>query len=179
MNRFFLAAAGLSLTLFAQGNAWAQTADEASVRKLLQVTEAKKLVDGMYAQLDQVFESSLRQSLGGTELTPGQLQIAQQAQAEIVGLIKSEMGWDRLEPSMIEIYQKNFTEAEVQGMLQFYESDVGRSMIAKMPAVMASSMQVTQQRMVEIAPKLQEVQRKTTERLQELCKKEPANCPKQ
>jgi hypothetical protein len=169
----------LLLSMALQGTALAQTSSEASIRKLLEVTEARKLVDGMYAQLDGVFETAMRQALGDTQLTPSQTKIAQDAQAEVIGLIKREMAWEKFEPTMIEVYRTNFTEEEVQGMLKFYESDIGRSMVAKMPAVMQSSMQMTQERMGTMMPEMQAIQRRMLERLQELCKTEPTpNCSK-
>lgn len=177
MHRSTFAVAALLLAMLVQGSAGAQTADEVSVRKLLEVMEARQLVDGMYSQLDQVFDNAMRQSTGGTELTPGQQKIMQEGQAEIIALLKREMGWEKFEPMMIEIYRSNFTEAEVQGMLKFYESDIGRAMVAKMPAVMQSSMQLSQERMGAVLPEMQAVQRRITERLQELCKTEPSpNC---
>lgn len=167
----------LLLLMTLQGPASAQTSSEASILKLLEVTEARKLVDSMYAQLDGVFETAMRQSLGNTELTPAQAKIAQDAQGEVVALIKREMGWEKFEPMMIEVYRTHFTEEEVQGMLTFYESDIGRAMVAKMPAVMQSTMQLTQQRMGSVMPEMQAIQRRMVERLQELCKKEPTpNC---
>jgi hypothetical protein len=170
---------GLLLLMAVQGTASAQASSEASIRKLLEVTESRKLVDSMYAQLDGMFETAMKQSLGNTELTPAQTKIAQETQGEVIALVKREMAWEKFEPMMIEVYRTNFTEEEVQGMLKFYESDVGRSMVVKMPAVMQSTMQLTQQRMGSLVPEMQAIQRKMVERLQELCKKEPTpNCSK-
>jgi hypothetical protein len=78
---------------------------------------------------------------------------------------------------MIEVYRAHFTEEEIQGLLKFYDSDVGRSTIAKMPAVMQSSMQITQERLATLLPQIQQVQRNAVERLQALCRgDDPPGC---
>lgn len=163
-------ALGVLCLLLVQGPALAQSATDASIRQLLAVTQAQKLVDGMYGQLDGMLRAAMEQKLGDRQLTPEQSKIVEDTQSEIVALFQREMGWSALEPTMIEVYRTHFSEAEVQGMLQFYESEVGRSTIAKMPAVMQSSMEITQQRMATLIPQIEQIQRNAVERLQALCK---------
>jgi len=167
MKRFAL---GVLCLLLVQGSALAQSATDASIRQLLAVTQAQKLVDGMYGQLDGMLSAAMQQKLGDRQLTPEQSKIVEDTQSEIVALFQREMGWSALEPAMIEIYRTHFSEAGVQGMLQFYDSEVGRSTIAKMPAVMQSSMEITQQRMATLIPQIEQIQRNAVERLQALCK---------
>lgn len=159
----------LCLCLAGATTAWAQPASDASIRELLAVTEAEKMIDSVYAQLDAAMSAGMEQALGGHEITPAQRQIVTEAQSEMLALFKQEMAWARLEPAMLEIYRANFSEAEVQGMLEFYRSEVGKSMVAKMPAVMQSSMQITQQHMASLVPGLQQIQEKMMTRLKALC----------
>ncbi len=149
--------------------AWAEPASDASVRELLVVTEAEKLIGSVYDQLDGVMRAGMQPALGDTQVTPVQRQIMDDAQAEMLELFKREMAWSLLEPRMMEIYRANFSEVEVQGMLQFYRSEVGKAVIAKMPAVMQSSMQVTQQQMANVVPGLRQIQEKMITRLKALC----------
>ena len=163
-------ALGILVLMLVQGQAWAQSATDASIRKLLEVTEAQKLVDGMYGQLDGMLQAAMKQAVGDVQLSREQLQIIEEAQSKIIALFQREMGWSSLEPMMVEIYRTHFSEAEIQGMLKFYESDVGRSAISKMPAVMQSSMQITQTRMAAMVPQIQQIQADALARLQALCK---------
>jgi len=45
---------------------------------------------------------------------------------------------------MAAVYQQVFTEEELDGMLAFYKSPVGQSMVAKLPQVMNQSVQFSQ-----------------------------------
>lgn len=159
----------LCLCLAGGTTASAEPASDASVRELLVVTEAEKLIGSVYDQLDGVMRAGMQQALGDREVTPAQRRIIDDAQAEMIELFKREMAWSTLEPRMMEIYRANFSEAEVQGMLQFYRSDVGQAVIAKMPAVMQSSMQITQRQMANVVPGLRQIQEKMVTRLKALC----------
>ena len=59
--------------------------------------------------------------------------------------------WDRftakvdiheLESLLVSVYDKHLTDEEIDAMLEFYRTPVGRSIISKMPAVMEESMAV-------------------------------------
>ena len=56
---------------------------------------------------------------------------------------------------MIEVYSNHFTEEEVKGLITFYESDTGKSMVRKMPMIMQDSMLVSQELMKDFLPKMQ------------------------
>jgi len=50
--------------------------------------------------------------------------------------MKEDLSYDKLEPEYIKIYQDTFSEEEIQGMITFYETPVGQSVITKMPLIM-------------------------------------------
>ena len=51
-------------------------------------------------------------------------------------------GYHVLLDSIAPIYKKHLTEKELDGMIKFYESDVGKSMIEKMPLITSESMMI-------------------------------------
>jgi hypothetical protein len=144
-------------------------ASDASIRELLVVTDSEKLINGVYEQLDSMMQGMMQQTLAGHTLTPEQQTIIDDMRARMVAIFKEEMSWSVFEPMMIEIYRTTFTESEVQGMLQFYKSDAGRALVAKMPAVMQASMQLTQQRLSTMLPKIQQLQQETSAHLKATC----------
>jgi uncharacterized protein len=144
-------------------------ASDASIRELLVVTDSEKLINGVYEQLDSMMQGMMQQTLAGHTLTPEQQTIIDDMRARMVAIFKEEMSWSVFEPMMIEIYRTTFTESEVQGMLQFYKSDPGRAVVAKMPAVMQASVQLTQQRLSTMLPKIQQLQQETSARLKATC----------
>lgn len=50
-------------------SAMAQTASVDSIRELLAVTEARKLLDGIFAQIDPLIKSSISQAAAGKNLS--------------------------------------------------------------------------------------------------------------
>ena len=64
---------------------------------------------------------------------------------------RKELNTDDLINQIIPIYDKHLTPAEVKELIKFYESPVGKKMIAVMPAITAESMQAGQQWGVEFA----------------------------
>jgi uncharacterized protein len=155
--------------LIVQGQAWAQSATDASIRELLAVTQSQKLVDGMYEQMDGSLRAVLQQALGDANLAPAQQEILVESQSEMLALFEREMGWSVLEPHMIEVYRAHFSEAEIQGMLKFYDSEVGRSVIEKMPAVTQSFARIQQQQFAALMPQLLQIQRDAAARAKAVC----------
>lgn len=134
-------------------------ASEASIRELLTVTQSEKLVDSTMGQIDSMMQNSMKQALGGQTLTADQQKIIDDMRAKMIALFKEDMKWETLEPMFVDIYKRSFTQKEVDGMLDFYRSEPGQAVIAKMPLVMRNSMQAMQGRMVALLPKLQQLQR--------------------
>jgi hypothetical protein len=147
-----------------------QAASEASVRELLEVNQTRKLVDGMFGQMDTMMQASMKRATGDAVVTPEQQAVFDRMRAKLITLIRDEMKWEILEPELMEIYRQSFTEEEVIGMLGFYRSPAGQAMIAKMPRVMQQSLETSQKHMAAMMPKLQQLQKETMEELKACCK---------
>lgn len=157
------------LVLLLQPHAHAQetNANEASIRELLLVTDAKQLLDRMWVQMDLIMENSMKQALSGQPVTPAQQVVLDDMRKQMGALLKEELAWEVFEPLMIDVYLNTFTEEEVQGMLQFYKSPAGRAVVTKMPAVMQASMQAVQGPIAAMQPKLRKLQEDTVRKLME------------
>jgi len=55
---------------------------------------------------------------------------------------------------MIPIYQKHFTEAEIQAINDFYQTPAGKKLIKEMPDIMQESFVIGQQWGQDIAQKM-------------------------
>src|SRR4051812_26500661 len=73
-------------------------ASEASVRKLLEVSDARNLVEGMYKQMDGMFEQMLKQARGDKPFNDEQEKLAAEMRSKLVALIQEDLGWEKLEP---------------------------------------------------------------------------------
>ena len=138
----------------------------ASVKELITLTESRKLVDEVPGQVESAMQSAMQEAFGSEDLTPPQQKIVDDMGAKATALFKQEMGWGVLEPLFIAVYTKTFTQPEIDGMIAFYKSEAGHAVIAKMPLVMQNTMELVQERMMTLEPKLQQLQQDALEQLQ-------------
>ena len=134
-------------------------------KELLTVTQPQKLLDQVMAQMDGVMQNSMLQAMPDQKLTPEQDSIMAEMRSKMVALIRESMSWKIMEPLYIDIYQKSFTQQEVEGILVFYRSDAGQAVIAKMPQVMQGTTQLTQTVLSTMMPKIQLLVRQSVEKL--------------
>jgi hypothetical protein len=83
----------------------------------------------------------------------------------MIGVLREEMTWEKLEPSFIGIYQKVLTQKEVDGMIAFYKTEAGIAVIEKMPQVMQLSMELVMELMQKISPRIQQISVDATDKL--------------
>ena len=129
---------------------------EASIKQLLEVAQARKLIDSVMGQMDMLMKQTIQQATQGQDVPPKVQKDIDKRQAELVGFLKELLDWNKLEPMYVRIYQKTFTQPEVDGMIAFYKTPAGQAVISKMPAAMQNTMNEMQQMM---APAMQKMQR--------------------
>ncbi|MFN2622047.1 MAG: DUF2059 domain-containing protein [Chthoniobacterales bacterium] len=131
---------------------------EASVKQLLEVAQAHKLVDSVMKQMDILMLQAIAQATKGQPVPEKVQNDIDQRRREMNSLMKELLDWKKLEPIYVRIYQKSFTQAEVDGMIAFYKTPAGQAMIGKMPAVMQNSIDEMQQLMGPVMEKIQRTQ---------------------
>jgi uncharacterized protein len=138
---------------------------EVSVRQLLEVMQARKMVERMNEKVDAMFTSTMKNMLQGKTLTPEQQQRVDDARARMGEMMKEAFNWEALEPMYLEVYSKTFSQSEVDSMTAFYSSPAGQAVVAKLPLAMENSMAFIQQRMLTLLPKMQQVAKDTAEQI--------------
>ena len=63
----------------------------------------------------------------------------------LVNIVKTEINWKVLQPRITQIYAEEFTEDELEDLVDFFKSKLGRTYLAKLPRVMARTQQVNQE----------------------------------
>ncbi len=140
-------------------------ASEASIKELLVVTDVRKLVEGMFTQVDGMMKASMKQALGKSAPSAEEQKMTDKVCAKTALMMKEELDWDKLEPLYLSIYQKTFTQEEVNGLLAFYKSPAGVALVKKMPLVMQYTMAAMQERM---GPLMQKTQKLVAEAVAEI-----------
>ena len=130
---------------------------EVSIKQLLEVTQARQLLDSMMSQIDAMMKNAMTQATQGQHITPEIQKQIETFETEMTAAAKEMLDWNKLEPMYVRIYQKSFTQQDVDGMIAFYKTPAGQAVINKMPVVMQNMMTEMQQMM---QPMMQRIQRK-------------------
>jgi uncharacterized protein len=69
------------------------------------------------------------------------------------------LDWHKLEPMYIRVYQKTFTQSEVDNLIAMYQSPGGKALLNKMPVVLQNTMNEMQPIMQPIMQRIQRMQR--------------------
>lgn len=140
-------------------------ASEASIRELLTLTQAQRMLADTTDQIDSMMQTSMKQAHGNKALTPREEEILTEMRGKILVAVGDFLKWSDLEPMFIDIYKRSFSQREIDGIIEFYRSDAGRAVTNKMPLVMQNTMQAIQGRLGQLGPKMQALQRETIEKL--------------
>jgi hypothetical protein len=144
--------------LLVTGAAMAEPASEATVRQLLEVTQAHKLVDNMKSQMGGVFNRSYEMAAGKKTPTPVQQAAIDRMKTRMQALLSASLDWEKLEPIYIRVYRETFTQEEIQGMVEFYKTPAGQAVITKMPTVMLKTSSEMQASVKDMYPEMQKIQ---------------------
>lgn len=112
-----------------------------------------QLMSGIRKQLQQI-----TQSMTDTDqATPEQKKQVVDFQQRVMDVVTQKLGWKALEPDFITLYATTYTEEELDGIIGFYKSPVGQKMLEKTPELMTKSTEITQQKMRDLEPQLNQM----------------------
>lgn len=132
-------------------NSFAQ--DKEPIDELFEVMQADKMIDTMYQQMGLML-NNMRQQMN---VSADEMEIFEKYNQRMLDVMRKELSWEKMSPDMKQIYKQNFTTAEIQGLVDFYKSPVGQSFTEKMPVITQESMQIGQQMVMGLMPKIQAV----------------------
>lgn len=141
--------------LMAVTGARAEPPSTASIDRLLVVTQSEKVLDTLFGNMKQMMRQSLAAAAKNEKLSPEQERMLDTLPDKFVKAMREEMAWDKLRPVYAQIYQETFTQADIDGLIAFYESPTGQAFVEKMPVVVQKTAILMQSRMGPLMQKLQ------------------------
>jgi hypothetical protein len=148
---------------------------EESVRHLFEVMHTSQITDEVMSQMDANLREAMERASGGRSLNAKQQQLHDEMRAKALGMLKDELAWSRLEPQMIEVYRNTFTPEEIDGMFRFYNSPSGKAVVAKLPQATQQMMQLTQERVSALVPRIVDLQKETAQKIRDAAGPPPAS----
>jgi hypothetical protein len=103
-----------------------------SIRELLDLTDARKLVDAAKAQVNTMVTASMQEAAQGKSFTPEQQATVEKMHSEMMQAVDQMLNWEALLPMYIRIYRQSFTQDELDGITAFYKTATGQAMIKPM-----------------------------------------------
>ncbi len=107
-----------------------------SIERLMAVSQADKMAEGVRSQIRGSMKLVTDQMLQGQPVTPAEQRAIDNFSNKVSSMMNDELSADKLRPIYVVMYRETFTQEEVDGMIAFYQSPIGQSMLAKMPRAM-------------------------------------------
>lgn len=137
--------------------AMAAPASKESVETLLTVSKSQQILETMMANMGQSIRQGIHAGNKNKTLTTAQQRAFETLATKINTALQEELGWEQMRSLYTQIYQESFTEEEINGLIDFYQSPAGVAFVNKMPAVMQKTMQLTQSRMGPLIQKIEKI----------------------
>jgi hypothetical protein len=125
----------------------------ALAEELIKITDGDTVMEKMKAQVTMIFQQIASQ-MNIQEADKPKLE---KYSARFDAILKEEMSWEKVKTQYLDLYTSVFTEEETKGLVDFYKSDLGKKVTAKMPELMQQSMTVARTYMQGVVPKLEEL----------------------
>jgi uncharacterized protein len=139
---------------------------EASVKELLEASHVHKTVDTMMNQMDQIMNQMLQQVTQGQTIPPEVQKQIDTSRAEAKSMVKEILDWQKLEPMYIRVYQKSFSQKEVNDLIAMYHTPGAEALINKMPVVMQNTVTEMQPLLQPVIQRMQRAQQQIAAQIQ-------------
>ena len=130
-----------------------ETPAREDVERLMELSDADAMMETTYQQMNAM----MKNMAGNLGIQPDEQHLFDEFNDRMTALLRERVNWASMEPKLVDIYQRNFTQEEIDHIIAFYESETGQAMLEKMPTVMQESMMVSQQAVQAIMPDIQQL----------------------
>lgn len=165
--RAILACLALGLTPILS---YAAQASDASVRKLMDVTQVQAQANQIVQQMSASINANLQQRLAQQTLSADQRKQTQKILSDfsqqLTALVAQEVTGPAYMQDVADVYRETFSQAEIDSLIAFYQTPTGRLVIEKMPVVAQKTTALTLQRLPQLQQKAQALAQQTAQKLQ-------------
>jgi hypothetical protein len=124
-------------------------ATEATLEKLFTITEVQKNMQSAASAMSGMMNERLASRIPNDDRKQRFFADLKDLQDDFM---KTALNFDELRPSLVKTYQETWTEDEIQQLVKFYESPVGKKYVQVMPDLMQKGMKLAQGQVQKYAP---------------------------
>jgi hypothetical protein len=143
-------------------------ASDASIRQMLELTNAQQMIAAMKGQMTAMMNTAMQNAMRGQTLTPEKQAILDRMAAKMSAVVADMLNWDALLPIYMRTYRDSFTQDEIDGAIKFYKSAAGQAYVKKLPLVMQNVMRELQDIVKPVQEKMMAIQRESLQELKDL-----------
>jgi uncharacterized protein len=143
-------------------------ASDASIREMLELTNAQQMIAGMKGQMSAMMNTAMQNAAKGQSTTPERQAILDRMSAKMSAVISDMLNWDQLLPIYLRTYRDSFSQDEIDGVIKFYKSAAGQAYVKKLPLVMQNVMREMQGFLQPVQEKMIAIQRESMQELKNL-----------
>ena len=149
-KRTITACMAVATITFAGSAAWAAAPSDAAIDELLEVMRLREQTSSMLDAMNQEFaqNASMFAQKSGTAENAAVQQRMQAMQQQMGQILREEMAWEKVRPVYRQVYKESLTAEEVAGMLAFYRTPVGQSVLQKQPQITERAMQISREQIL-------------------------------
>ena len=132
-------------------------ADEASKKVITEELLQTMKVDQMTKTISDQMWSMMKQQFSRTGASDDMMPILKRYSNKISDILEKYLSWQVIKDDCVSIYMQTYTETELKGMLTFYKSPVGQSIIDKKPMLEQQSMSIIQKHTPEMREEIEKI----------------------
>ncbi len=129
--------------------------------EIIELTNVSKIMDQVKAQALQMQNNVMAQ----LDIPEDQEEKSMAFQKKLHNRIFEIMGFENMEKEYIDLFTSVYTTEELEGLVAFYKSPTGRSMIEKQPVIIRKVMELTRRKMEVLIPEIEKMSKEFEETL--------------
>jgi hypothetical protein len=143
-------------------------ASDASIRQMLELTNARQMIAGLKGQMTGMMNTAMQNTMKGQSITPERQAILDRMAAKMSAVVSDMLNWDDLLPIYLRTYRDSFTQDEIDGAIKFYKSAAGQAYVKKLPLAMQNVMREMQDFIKPAQEKMMAIQKESLQELKDL-----------
>ncbi len=131
----------------------------AALEKMFSLTAMDKKIDRLYQRI----ESEVGHVVAKMDVPPSKVPELERQFRRLSSAMRAQMSWQQLKEPMIEAYSQVFSADEIEQLVAFYQSPVGRKLVEKSPELNDVPLQLIEKQMLlSLLPQVDQLRHEMT-----------------
>jgi hypothetical protein len=111
----------------------AKVPTEESIRHLIAVTQFDVALMEIVNRGNAILVTKVEQLVANRHLNSEQVRMVEEFTGKVTVVMDDELSWRRVEPIVVSTFQEDYSQAEVDALIVFYTSGVGKDVVGNIP----------------------------------------------